>query len=679
MMGRSAHLAAAWLLLLASGQAFAQEPEAPGSDEELRAAVQAAGGAEGNGGADLVIVFRRTRVDVEGSGLGHIHDHELIKCLSEKGAAELARVRLNYDPSSNHVELRLARILRSTGSVEDVSPDLAIDLPQPQQAIYWGARMKLLPLPRLQPGDALELKTYMKGFLIAYLGEGGAKREAGGGTGELSRSDARFIPPMRGHFYDVVSFQDRYPMKLRHYKVQSPRDKPIRFEVYGQEVMSCVGFDEEHFVYRFWKQDIDAWKEEPHAVAASDLQPKVVLATVPDWPTKSRWFYQVNEGQFEANEAIRARVAELTRRARDDEAKVAAIVHWAADNIRYSGISMGKGEGYTLHPGSMIYEDRSGVCKDKAAMAITMLRAAGFRAFPAMTMAGARVERVPADQFNHCVVALEEGDGGFRLLDPTWVVFSPELWSSAEGEQHYLIGTEKGEDLARTRSYDPASLELHIRSRASLDAQGNLKGVLEISGKGYTDQRLRRELVHYSTARDRQAWFQELVGNIGAAAVVEKVRVSYPRLRDLSQPIRYEIRYRVPGFAMVGKDRLFFSPPCSRHLITNPRLAPYLGTAEAEKRTQPLLFWAPRLRRVEESIELPPGFKVVRLPEDRSLDGPAASLTTRVQVRGRHLEHCLRLVLESRQVPVEDYASFRELMQETEGLHKDLVVLERKR
>ena len=39
---------------------------------------------------------------------------------------------------------------------------------------------------------------------------------------------------------------------------------------------------------------------------------------------------------------------------------IAATVQWSADEIRDSGISMGQGEGYTLHPGPMIFEDRSG-------------------------------------------------------------------------------------------------------------------------------------------------------------------------------------------------------------------------------------------------------------------------------------------------------------------------------
>ena len=53
---------------------------------------------------------------------------------------------------------------------------------------------------------------------------------------------------------------------------------------------------------------------------------------------------------------------EDTRRYRALAEKIAAINHWVAQNIRYSGQTMGKGEGFTLHPGAMIFEQRSGVC-----------------------------------------------------------------------------------------------------------------------------------------------------------------------------------------------------------------------------------------------------------------------------------------------------------------------------
>ena len=90
---------------------------------------------------------------------------------------------------------------------------------------------------------------------------------------------------------------------------------------------------------------------------------------------------------------------------------ISLLTHWAADEIRYSGISMGPGEGYTLHSGEMNFTDRCGVCKDKAGMLITMLRAAGFESYPAMTMAGSRIDYIPADQFNHSVTVVKLKDG----------------------------------------------------------------------------------------------------------------------------------------------------------------------------------------------------------------------------------------------------------------------------
>ena len=673
---RLAGLVALAALVLIGRVARAQEPAPPADDDELRALIEEAGTADDHGGANLVTVFKRTRVDVEDSGLGHIHNHEVIKCLSEKGAAQLARLRLDFDPASNFVEVRSLRIVRADGTVEDLPLDRFVDLPQPQHAIYWGAQMKLVPLPRLQVGDAVEFSTYMKGFLIAYLDE--MNQDGAGAGGDAADGDERYIPPMRGHFYDVVYFHDHHPVKLRHYEVRVPRDKPLQFEVHNGEVRSYVSYDADSMVYRFWKSDQAAFHGEPRAVDFPDVATKVVMATVPDWPEKSRWFCLVNESQFDSDEAIDAKVAEITRGLKTDDEKIAAIVHWSADEIRYSGISMGQGEGYTLHPGSMIFEDRSGVCKDKAGIAITMLRAAGFDVFPAMTMAGSRVERVPADQFNHCVVALRRDDGSWQMLDPTWVVFSPELWSSAEGEQHYVIGTPEGLELMQMPPFDPADNRVQVSATSTLSADGSLAGKVSFSGKGYAEQRLRREMVHYSTAADRQAWFEETLGHLGPGTDVAPVKVSYATVRDVSRPIRYDVSYEVSGYAMAGDDTLYFAPPTAHHLVQSGRIAPYLDAAGLGEREQPLLLWAPRMRQVTETITLPSGYTVAHLPEDRTIEGPIASLTTRTEVKGRKLTFTYELVVKRREIPVEHYANFREVVQEALSLPDDLVILERR-
>lgn len=68
-----------------------------------------------------------------------------------------------------------------------------------------------------------------------------------------------------------------------------------------------------------------------------------------------------------------------------------------------------------------------------------------------MTMAGSRVESIPADHFNHCVAVVKLSNGTYMPLDPTWVPFCRELWSSAEQQQNYLPGVPEGSDLCITR------------------------------------------------------------------------------------------------------------------------------------------------------------------------------------------------------------------------------------
>ena len=339
---------------------------------------------------------------------------------------------------------------------------------------------------------------------------------------------------------------------------------------------------------------------------------------------------------------------------------------------------MGKGEGYTLHSGEMIFHDRSGVCKDKAGMAIVMLRAAGYTVYPAMTMAGSRVERVPADQFNHCVVALQGNGGDWQMLDPTWVTFSPENWSSAEGEQHYVIGTPEGEELMMTPAFPPQDNKLVVRATTSIDGEGTLSGTVTFSGLGYADQRLRREMVHYSSARDRQAWFQQVLGQLGADVVVEPVGVSYAAIQDVETPIAYTVSFRVPNYAMVTDEGLVFAQPTAAHLITTSRLAPYLGLGGGGERTQGLLIWAPRMRDVSETLTLPAGYSLAHLPEDVSIDHDIASLVTSSQLRGRKLEYSQQLMVKRRFIPADQYGDFSEVVDTALGLPDEVIVLERR-
>lgn len=219
-----------------------------------------------------------------------------------------------------------------------------------------------------------------------------------------------------------------------------------------------------------------------------------MMSSTPRWEDKSLWFHDLNEayGSFDALPEAQQKVNELIKGKKTEMEKIAVLTHWVADNIRYAGISMGEGEGFTLHNTKMNYTDRCGVCKDIAGTLISFLRMAGFEAYPAMTMAGSRIESIPADHFNHCVAVVKLANGMYIPLDPTWVPFCRELWSSAEQQQNYLPGIPGGSDLCLTPVSAPENHYVRIVAENKLDAKGTLRGTFSITAEGQSDSSIRR-------------------------------------------------------------------------------------------------------------------------------------------------------------------------------------------
>jgi transglutaminase-like putative cysteine protease len=608
--------------------------------DSLARLIQAAGDSSAWEGADAVVVTDRTDVRVEESGLGHVTRDRIVRILTEAGARQQATQRFDYDPASNFIRIDRVRVIRANGRIESIDPQEAIDLPAPADMIYWGARMRIISLPRLSIGDAVETRTYKKGFQIAYLDDDRADED-------------RYVPPMRGHFYDVVTFQEGLPLKEKLYRLRVPRDKPVQYAVYNGALRSSLTFADSALVYAWEARDVPAVKSEPRMPDETDVLPKVVLATVENWPAKSRWFFEVNDPVFEADDRIRAKVEELTSGLGSDDEKMAALLHWVAQEIRYSGLSMGKGEGYTLHPGTMTFEERCGVCKDIAGMLVTMLRAAGYTTYPVMTDAGARVEAIPADQFNHCVVAVERPDGSFTMLDPTWAPFDRATWSHYEGEQNFVIGSPRGEGLSRMRSFAPEENRQTIEDRVAVAADGTIEGEMVFRGIGASDARIRGGLAD-APADDRKFYLAGLLSDLGPGIEVTSFDLVEPR--DFSRDARIRVGYRVPRYAAASDSLIGIVPPALRVAAKNGRLVRMLAMTKSEgDRQHEALLWFSQEVVVRESILFPAGFRAMGAPDSVSIAKDAASFRGRALLDGRRLDVEATAILAKRTIPAGEW------------------------
>jgi len=633
-----------------------------GSVDPLQDLIRAAGDASDYPNDNLVVVFDSTRVDVKESGLSYVLTHTLTKVLTAKGAIDLSVVKFGYDPLSAYVDIKKVVIYKKDGSIRTLDMKNVLDYPAPARMIYWGAREKMIEVGRLNPGDAIEVVEFKKGFTYALLEQG-------------DDDDSKYIPPMKGHYYDIVEFWSGTPVKIKVYEIAVPKDKPLQYQVYNGEVQSSILFRDDQNVYTFTKKDITPFKPEPHGVAASDVATKLLLSTSPDWFAKSRWFYKVNEdfGSFNDTPQIQAKVNEILKGAKSEMDSVSLLTHWVADEVRYSGISMGCGEGYTLHKGAMTFNDRCGVCKDKAGMLITMLRAAGFKSYPAMTMAGSRIDYIPADQFNHSVTVVKLKDGKYHLLDPTWVPFLRELWSSAEQQQQYLMGVPEGADLATTPLSAPENHFLKIDGKSSISSDGTLTGTITITAEGQTDAGIRGIFRNFNKTQ----WNQNLEKELLKISPLEEVtHLDYTDPIDYkSGPIRISLEYRIPEYALVSGDQLLFVPLTASHLFKNYQPHLFFETWIKERK-YPFRDRCSQLVELSESIQLPGNSKSVYLPKIKNMTGDVCSFQGGYHWADQKLTLDEKVVLGKRIYDARDWKEFRDAVVSQNSYADDPVVFQ---
>ena len=535
------------------------------------------------------------------------------------------------------------------------------DYAAPARAIYWGARQIMIEVGALSPGDVIDYEIAKKGFTYALLGA-------------VPEDDSRFIPPMHGQFYDIVPFWSSEPTVRKVYKVSIPMDKEMQFQFYQGECASSMRYEDGWKAYTFVMEDMMPFRREPNMVDLFDAAPKLMMSSTSHWKDKSLWFNKVNEdyGSFAPLPEAQKKVDELIKGKKTEMEKIAVLTHWVADNIRYAGISMGKGEGYTLHNTKMNYTDRCGVCKDIAGTLVSFLRMAGFEAYPAMTMAGSRVESIPADHFNHCVAVVKLADGTYIPLDPTWVPFCRELWSSAEQQQNYLPGVPEGSDLCLTPISAPENHYVRIKADNRLDANGTLRGTFTIQAEGQSDSNIRSIFTRGFQSQWRVTMERQLLAVSPKARLLSVDYGKNPKDYQAA-PIQITFRYEIPDYAMKGEKEMLFKPLVMNNLYSQVRSYLRINT-EVKERKYGFKDACSRLVELDETIQLPSGYTLINESKEDAVQGTGADFAGSLLQKGNRVVLHNRLALKKRVYEASDWDSFRKAVEAHKAYGDYLVI-----
>ena len=493
---------------------------------------------------DAVIVDERTIEAYQTEGTAECQDETFTKVLTEKGKRDHDVLSLDFLLPYFTVQAARLEVIKPDGTVVPV--DVAansresIDNSQMQENIYDpNSRILRVNIPGLEIGDVVHAVT--------------------------RTTIRRAIIPRE--FADSFLFEG--PDYIRHVscELRAPAAEPLKHFALRDQVNGTVTYatrpgSEGTVVYDWEINGVPRMYDEPAMPPHEMVLQRLLVSTLSDWRAVSRWYWQLSQPHLDAaSPEMRATVDQLTAGAATDQGKINAIFHYVSQNIRYMGVTPEKDRpGFEPHDVQLTFAKKYGVCRDKAALLVALLRMAGQKAYPVLINVGSKLDQeIPNPDFNHAIVAVESSQGAYLLMDPT-DEHTRVLLPAYDDNQSYLVCRPEGEDLRTSPVTPPDENMMQISTAANLAADGSLTATTEMSFDGVNDDAYRGAFAEMKPD-DRRRFFESRLQRCIPGARLTSLQISPENVLDESVPLHARMEFSAAAMAAFGSDQAVVTVP----------------------------------------------------------------------------------------------------------------------
>jgi transglutaminase-like putative cysteine protease len=477
-------------------------------------------------------------------GTGECQDEAFVKVLTEKGKRGNRTLSLSFMLPYSTEEVTKLEVISPDGTVVPV--DVAansketIDDSQMQMNIYDpNSRILQVNLPKVEIGDVVH----------------SISRQT------ITRS---YMP---GQYAEVNVFEDEGYIRHVSYEVHAPAGRPLQRIVLRDEVPGTIRHSTEpgpdHTVINRWEiNNVPRMFDEPSMPPAENVLQRVLVSTTPAWQDVSKWYWDLSRPHLDATAPdMTNTVNEMIAGAKTDMDKVKAIFYYVSKNIRYMGLTPEKDRpGFEPHDVKITFGKKYGVCRDKAALLVSLLRTAGLNSYPVLINVGTKMDaEAPDPFFNHAIVSVELTPGKYVLMDPT-DEHTRNLLPYYDCNQSYLVCRPEGEDLKLSPIEPPEDHMMDIKTTGVLTAAGALEAKSELSFTGVNDDAYRNAFAHMKPD-DQRRFFEERLKRALPGARLNSFKLLPEDMLDVTSTVRAELQFSVDGMTATGSGKAMVSVP----------------------------------------------------------------------------------------------------------------------
>ena len=610
--------------------------------------------------ADTIVTDDYQKIVYQQDGTSETLYDTYEKVLTEKGKREKRIFSQSYTAQYSKVKIELVEIIKPDGRCVEIDLNKnsreMTDRNQMSSNIY-DPNSKLLEVsvPGIEIGDTLHTVT----------------------------KETLFKTRVPDTWSEYSVFQGASPIIKSVLEIEGPDKLPLVNMKLRDEVKDKVKFVSEkkdgRISYKWTVENVPRFFEEPNMPPYWTVVQRLLVSTIQDWNYLSKWYWKLCKPRLEATTPeMKEKVKELTKGITDRQKKIEAIFRFVAQKIRYMGITTEDvAPGYEPHDVKITFENRYGVCRDKAALLAAMLRLSGFTAYPVLISVGPKKDaEVPNPYFNHAITCVENDDGTYMLMDST-DENATELFPADLCDKSYLVAKPEG-DVLRTSPIIPAEKNLMIiETKGKIGQDDKLSAETTLNFEGMNDS-IYRGFFSKMKQEERRLFFEGKIKDIISGAKLADIKFTPDDMMDISKPLSIKFSYTADNFLVRGDSELMLSPPW---LGFSFGLVNFLiGKTGLEKRNYPFLTYV--ACGVRESFELNteyPSLKALSLPKFTNINSDEILWKEELKQYNKSIKGQSEFLIKVVEFNPEQYLSLKKALREIENDKKRMAIFDNPR
>ena len=589
----------------------------------------------------FVIERLDTKVAEQEDGTGVREVAADVKILAEAGVKAFAVLSFTYTSANEAVEFDYVRVRKPDGTVVK-TPDYNIqDMPgevSRTAPLYSDVHEKHVAVKGLGVGDVLE-------YLVRY----------------------RVVKPeVPGQFWLEYYFNTLSAVRDERLEISVPAAKYVK--IASPEFKPEVTEDGARRIYRWKHTHLEVKEKDPDEIPRRiPPNPDVQMTTFASWEDVGRWYGGLQKDPLAVTPPIQAKAAELTKELKTDEEKIRALYNFVSLKYHYIGLDFGIGR-YQPHAAEDVLDNGYGDCKDKHTLLASLLKAAGYDAWPALIHGSRKLDPdVPSPaQFNHVITVVPLG-GKYIWLDTTPEVAPYGLLlqqlrdkqalviptdpttsgSASSGKSSDISSQNRAPKLMTTPQNALKPMRQEFSMEGKLDSEGTFTGHAEQFYEGDTEVLLRATFRQIPESQWRDM-VQRFSRSLNFGGDVSNVKITPPD--EIDKPFQVSYDYVRKNYADWENHHTSAPlPPMGLEVFKD---------AKDRKPPEPLLLGALGKVTYRARMQLPSGYEVVA-PAPVHLVEPYVEYEDHIKVENGVLTAARDLVIKKNEVPLDDWEGYR--------------------